>query len=32
MVQYNISNNFIDLIGDKNQYNKYNKIYQYLQS
>lgn len=29
---YNISNNFIDLIGDKNQYNKYNKIYQYLQS
>jgi len=29
---YNISNNFIDLLGDKKQYNKYNKIYNYLRS
>lgn len=29
---YNISNNFIDLFGDKKQYNKYNKIYNYLRS
>ena len=27
---YNISNNFIDLFGDKKQYNKYNKIYKDL--
>jgi len=29
---YNISNNFIDLFGDKEQYSKYNKIYEYLYS
>lgn len=29
---YNISNNFIDLFGDKKQNNKYNKIYNYLRS
>ena len=29
---YNISNNFIDLFGDKKKYNKYNKIYNYLRS
>ena len=28
----NISNNFIDLFGDKKQNNKYNKIYNYLRS
>ena len=27
---YNISNNFIDLFGDKDQTIKYNKIYEYL--
>ena len=29
-VCYNISNNFIDLFGDKDQTSKYNKIYEYL--
>ena len=29
---YNISNNFIDLLGDKEKINKYNKIYLYLKS
>ena len=29
-VCYNISNNIIDLFGDKEQNNKYNKIYKYL--
>lgn len=29
---YNISNNFIYLFGDKEQYSKYNKIYEYLYS
>ena len=29
---FNISNNFIDLFGDKERYNKYNKIYEYLYS
>ena len=29
-VSYNISNNIIDLIGDKDQSIKYNKIYKYL--
>jgi hypothetical protein len=29
---YNISNNYIDLLGDKEKYIKYNKIYEYLHS
>lgn len=29
---YNISNNYIDLLGDKEKYIKYNKIYKYLYS